>query len=495
MVASCASIAAQSPSPRPHPLARTSTRKVDRTPPSLTPADTQWGLSLNNPLIVAPAYEGTRAFFAIDGDRLMAYDLVAGTQEWIVDARPLLQPVAGDGLLFILERETLRALRVADGSVAWQIPFSDPLVVHPVWDNGWLIVASNRGEISALRATDGQLIWRRDLESPAHAPPALAADRVYIPTSDNRIVALRVETGEPAWERRLGGAPNEILALSDRIYVGSEDNFFYCLMAADGRVDWRWRTGGDVIGAPIADERHVYFVALDNVLRALNLVSGGQQWMRPVPMRPAWGPVRAGSTIVVAGQSATLLAFNVKDGAAAGTVTGVTVPPPVVEAAEEPESETEPPSDTPKPIDTAKPGDVPTPVTAPAGADAAAPQKPTATEETSAASTAATTSASVATSPLPDEPGESAGDTLVIAPFAYGTLATGTETQVAGPPYVFDHPAKAVPALLLVFHEIAKGASATLVMHSPEPALIDKVAALPNLVQIAPLTPTTPPLH
>ena len=37
-------------------------------------------------------------------------------------------------------------------------------------------------------------------------------------------------------------------------------------MATDGRVDWRWRTGGDVIGKPVADERYVYFVALDNVL-------------------------------------------------------------------------------------------------------------------------------------------------------------------------------------------------------------------------------------
>jgi len=456
------------------------------------PAETQWGLSLNNALIVPPAYDGTRAFFAIDGDHLMAYDLVAGTQKWSVDARPLLQPAVGDGLLFIREPEMLRALRIADGSVAWQIPFPDTLAVPPVWDNGWLIVASKGGEIGALRASDGQVIWRRDLKSPAHARPALAADRVYIPTSDNRIVALRVATGEPVWERRFGGAPNEILALANRVFVGSEDNFFYCVMAEDGRVDWRWRTGGDVIGTPVADERYVYFVALDNVLRALNLVSGGQQWMRPLPMRPAWGPVRAGSTIVVAGQSATLLAFNVKDGVATGTVTGVAVPPPAVEAEEEPEPETEPAGD--KPIDTAKPADVPTAVVAAVGADATALQTSTATGAAAKPETSAT-AGTEATSPNAADPGESAEDTLVIAPFAYGTLATGTETQVAGTPYVFDHPAKAVPAVLLVFFEIAKGASATLVMHGLEPALIAGVAALPNLVQIAPLTPTTLPPH
>ena len=138
-----------------------------------------------------------------------------------------------------------------------------------VWDNGWLIAATTPAAILAFRATDGILIWRRDIKSPAHAPPALAADRVYVPTDDGRVVALRVDTGAPVWERRLGGAPNDILALDDRLYVGSKDNFFYCLMADDGRVDWRWRTGGDVIGRPVADERYgVFRVARQRAARA-----------------------------------------------------------------------------------------------------------------------------------------------------------------------------------------------------------------------------------
>src|SRR5207245_7591242 len=78
--------------------------------------------------------------------------------------------------------------------------------------------------------------------------------------------------------------------------------------------------GGDVIGTPIADQSRVYFVALDNVLRALSQKSGGQQWMRPLPIRPAWGPVAAGSTILVAGLSSSVRGFAMKDGAPAGDV-------------------------------------------------------------------------------------------------------------------------------------------------------------------------------
>jgi outer membrane protein assembly factor BamB len=326
IVSLSAPVRAQRPTPRPYPVPTPRTAKVERIQPPLTPAENVWGLALNNGLAMPPAYEGRLAFLPIEGDRLVAYDLLAGTRTWMVAARPEMTPVAGGGLVYIREADRLRALRVGDGAVAWEMPLTDKLAVEPVWDNGWLVVALTTGEVRALRATDGRQIWSRDLGSPAHAAPALAADRVYVPTTDHRIVALRVESGEPLWERRLGGAPNEILALDDRLFAGNKDNFFYCVMTADGRVDWRWRTGGDVIGKPVADDRYVYFVSLDNVLRAMNQVTGGQQWMRPLPIRPAWGAVKAGSTIVVTGQTPPLRAYNVKDGVAAGTVTGVAAP-------------------------------------------------------------------------------------------------------------------------------------------------------------------------
>ncbi|HEX7139223.1 MAG TPA: hypothetical protein VF219_15320, partial [Vicinamibacterales bacterium] len=62
------------------------------------------------------------------------------------------------------------------------------------------------------------------------------------------------------------------------------------------------------------DARAVYFVSYDNVLRALNLVSGGQYWMKPLPFRPTSGLLLSGTTIVVGGQSPAIKTFNAKDG-------------------------------------------------------------------------------------------------------------------------------------------------------------------------------------
>jgi outer membrane protein assembly factor BamB len=422
LVLGAASVRAQPFSPRPYPSPRPSTPKNDRIVPPLTPVENVWVLALNNLLTLPPAYDGVQAFLSIEGNRLAAYDLTSGARSWMVTAQPDMAPVAGGGLVFLREADSLRALHAGDGSPAWELPLSEKLVINPVWDNGWLVLALATGEIRALRDVDGQQIWSRNLESPAHAAPAFAADRLYVPTNDRRIVALNIQNGEVAWEHRLGGAPNEILAFDDRLYAGAKDNFFYCVMADDGRIDWRWRTGGDIIGKPVADAKYVYFVALDNVLRAMNRVTGGQQWMRPLPFRPAYGPVKAGSTIVVTGQTPPLRVFNLKDGLAAGTVTGVgpmAETPPAVAAA---------PSN-----------------------DKAEPKK---------------------------------------TPPSFPPLA---DAELAAAPYGFEDPLTRMPRLLMLFKEIARGGSATLVTHSVEPPLVPALLALPNLIQIAPVTSTTPP--
>jgi outer membrane protein assembly factor BamB len=441
LIASCwAVVSAQSPIPRPHPLPNDVSAKRDRTPPALVPTQPVWSLALNAQLAAAPAYDERRAYFPIEGDRLVAYDIASGNQAWIVTARPALDPVAGGGLVFIIEPGVLKAFDAESGSIAWQIPFTEKLAVPPVWDNGWLIVASDTGEVGALRGSDGAVIWRRNVQSPAHARPALAADRVYVPTTDSRVVALRVDTGEPIWERRLGGAPNDILALDRRIYVGSTDNFFYCLMTKDGSIDWRWRAGGDVIGLPVADERRVYFTALDNVLRALDRNSGVQHWMRPLPMRPIAGPIIAGSTMIVAGQEAPLRAYNINDGVAGAAPTIAPGAPEQKPAA---------------------------PVVALFGGT----EPPLADLSTLDATTL--------TSTIPPE---------VVPAAAEAFVDLSKDSEIAAPPHLVPDPQTRLPLVIMITRDIARGAGVTLVRRDFEPP-ITPLAALPNMIMIAPTTP------
>ena len=72
-------------------------------------------------------------------------------------------------------------------------------------------------------------------------------------------------------------------------------------MPATGRALALARTGADVVSRPSVDDDHVYFVSLDNVLRALNRGNGVQQWKRGLPFRPAWRPMTAADTVLVTG--------------------------------------------------------------------------------------------------------------------------------------------------------------------------------------------------
>jgi outer membrane protein assembly factor BamB len=292
----------------------------DKRPLQLFPVATLWTLALNNALTAAPAFDGKRAYFPIEGDQLAAYDLIDGRQLWIAPVRTTAEPVVGQGLVLVFEPESLVALRVEDGTVAWHTPHVDTLAVPPSLAGDWLVTATTSGDIVARRPNDGVVVWRQQLKAPAHARPEITGTRVFVPTSDSLVVALDSRTGAPLWERKLGKNGNEILAAGNRLYLGSEDRYFYCLNAGTGVVEWRWATGANVIGRPVVDEPTVYFVALDNVLRALNVSNGVQRWKSPLPLRPITGPLKWSQTLVVTGTTPGLQAYNAADGKTAGQV-------------------------------------------------------------------------------------------------------------------------------------------------------------------------------
>jgi outer membrane protein assembly factor BamB len=288
-------------------------------PLSLFPTRDAWTLPLNNSLTATPALVGNRGYFPIEGDRLAAYDIEHGTLLWVVPARALARPTAGEGLVFIVEPDMLTALDESTGTVTWRVPYSEPLAAPLVWDNGWLIAAAAEGSVLAFRASDGGLIWQRQLDARIHGAAALAADRVYIPLVDGRIVAMQVASGDPLWSKRLGGAPSDILALDEQIFVGSRDNYFYNLRARDGFVTWRFETGADVVGLPVVTEGRVYFVSMDNLLRCLSRRTGGQIWKVRLPLRPVRGPGLAGDALIVSGVSPKAQAYRM-DGKPAGEI-------------------------------------------------------------------------------------------------------------------------------------------------------------------------------
>ena len=272
-----------------------------------------WSATLPDAPAFAPAFDSEHVYVPLRNHQLVAVLLGDGKVAWSVECPMSAPPSAGDGLVYIGTDGLIESRAHADGRARWRRPVPGRVtLVH--WDTGWLIAGTEGGPVIVMRAADGEILWQRDFGSPLASPPAAASDRLYLPLKDGRVSAVALATGEDVWTHKLAESASGILPVGDRVFVGGRDNQFHSLDAKDGDEEWQWNTGADVLGLPVLDERRVYFIALDNVLRGHDRNGGSMIWKRVLPVRPFTGPILIGETLVASGVAAELHAFDARDG-------------------------------------------------------------------------------------------------------------------------------------------------------------------------------------
>lgn len=279
-----------------------------------------WSVEIGGPPAprVPPLIDEDGVYVALRAGQIVARSLVDGTERWRKELA-VERPLAADaGILFVAAADAIHALRAKDGAPLWEAPLpgiSAPLVAR----SGWLIARADT-HVLAFRAKDGTLVWQREVGASAEAPE-IDGDRLYVPLDDGRVIALEITAGTPVWERTIGGAAGAVVAFGDRVYLGVGDRKFYCLNAATGEILWVQRIGAGIIGAAAADASKVYFVALDNVLRALDRGSGNLRWQHAFRRRVTRGPALAGAYVFLpSGGSPEIWMWTEKDGRSAGTL-------------------------------------------------------------------------------------------------------------------------------------------------------------------------------
>ena len=137
---------------------------------------------------------------------------------------------------------------------------------------------------------------------------------MYVPAADGRVLALDLKSGEQVWEFDIGIKPTEPLVYDGRIFVGAESKQFCSLRPDTGKKEWCFPVGAAVIGRPVADATHVYFVAYDTNLRALDRKSGAYRWKQDLRYRPSSGPLLVGASIAVPGTVPRVQVFDTRQG-------------------------------------------------------------------------------------------------------------------------------------------------------------------------------------
>ena len=282
------------------------------------PLEAKWSASLPAPPAFPPAFDSNRIYISLKTNQLVALMIKDGSTTWSVECPMSAPPAAGGGLVYAGSDGLIEARGETDGAAQWRRPVPGRVQsLH--WEAGWLIAQTELGLLLAMRAADGEILWQKDFGSPLSGPPAPAGDRLYLPLKDGRVVALSLLAGEEIWTYKMTESAAGILPVGDRVFIGGRDNQFHSLNAEDADRNWRpWRTGADLLGLPVLDERRVYFIALDNVLRAHNRNNGSMIWKQVLPVRPFTGPLLSGETLIVSGVAAELYGYNSRDGKRTG---------------------------------------------------------------------------------------------------------------------------------------------------------------------------------
>lgn len=271
----------------------------------------QWFVAISAAPAASPVAANDHVYVALRTGSIVAHRLSNGKPLW---SAPLTaeQPLAvDDSHVFVVSGSAVHAFDGASGNVSWRATVGK-VTAPPLAHAGWLILAADNA-LSAFRAADGTRVWRHELGA-MERRPVIDGDWLFASMVDGRILKLNLHDGTTQWERRLAPPTGEPLILRDRVYVGAGDKRFYCLDSDDGEVEWDFRFGSEVRGRPAADAERVYFTALDNEVRALDLGHGAQRWHRGVPFRPSAGPFVLGDLVAIAGPAAEVHLFAAADG-------------------------------------------------------------------------------------------------------------------------------------------------------------------------------------
>jgi outer membrane protein assembly factor BamB len=254
-------------------------------------------------------------------------------------------PAVANGLVYATAHDgALRALRAADGSVAWTLATGAALPLAWGFESGQLyesspaladggatvVVGALDGYLYAADARTGKARWRHRVGARVYSSPAVAGGVVYVGAQDGTVHAVSLADGRPRWTFATDGARLKSAdfgfdrttvqsspAVADgTVYVGARDGFLYAIDAATGRERWRadhkvsW-----VNSSPAVSDGLVYAASSDgHFVQALDAATGAERWRTPTTLVVWASPTVDARHLYVGEGDGTLYALDKRTG-------------------------------------------------------------------------------------------------------------------------------------------------------------------------------------
>ncbi len=210
-------------------------------------------------------------------------------ERWRFDAGwTIASSAAGSGemVVFADASGSVRALRVADGSIAWEFKTDDPIYSTPDVGGGRVVFGSTDSRIYALDARTGLPVWKLVTGGPVVACPRIVDGIAYIGAGDHTFRAIDLSSGRLVWraEGIEGFVETKPLVAGGLVVFGAWDGRLHALKAATGWPLWSWMGEPPSLFYspaacwPVAGNGRVFIVAPDPWMAAIDLESGRGLW-------------------------------------------------------------------------------------------------------------------------------------------------------------------------------------------------------------------------
>jgi hypothetical protein len=246
---------------------------ADEIPPQQP--DRWWRAKLGRAAAGPPAL-GDQVIAALGVDRdLTLLDWETGRQIW---QRRLSAPGAG-GPLIVGDRvyaasagrsAQVYAYRLENGKQMWRRSVG-PVIGPIATVRGFVIVATEAGEVMALAPTDGDRRWSRRLHGPVRSGVTAMGDDILVATDDSLFL---LAAGDGA-ERASMPTPGAVVAppawQGDTVVLASPDGFLLGVRRTDLSLLWSIRTDSPIFGGPAIARDTVFAISI-----------GGRLWRVPL---------------------------------------------------------------------------------------------------------------------------------------------------------------------------------------------------------------------
>jgi len=235
-----------------------------------------WDKNVGSPVRAAPTVASGRVIVLTTDGRTVALAGHDGAELWafrglperaslLISASPALN---GDVAVVPYPSGDVVAIRIADGTVAWQESLARTRAASslgsmsdaasPAIDGGTVFAIGHAGRMVATEARTGERVWSANVAGINR--PYVAGDAVYVVDTGGQLIAMSRRDGKALWTTRVAGGKSwagPVLA-GDRLWLASDSGKLIGINAAGGKVETQLDLGAPVFIPPVVANGRMY---------------------------------------------------------------------------------------------------------------------------------------------------------------------------------------------------------------------------------------------